>query len=99
MASRGLVAIAQWIHLRLPSCGPGFESQVHVYAFYIYTLSYGLYIIALRKYENKQKEARFGPFLTHGLPTSTSVVFSVMFLTMCYLPCAVMLLMQFLSMR
>ena len=27
-------AIAQWIHLRLPSCCPGFESQAHNLHFY-----------------------------------------------------------------
>ena len=29
-----VAAIAQWIHLRLPSCGPGFESQAHQLCFY-----------------------------------------------------------------
>ena len=31
-------AIAQWICLRLPSCRPGFESQVHHLHFFIYSI-------------------------------------------------------------
>ena len=30
----GGAAIAQWIHLRLPSCRPGFESQANHLSFY-----------------------------------------------------------------
>ena len=29
----GGAAVAQWIRLRLPSCRPKFESQVHFYQF------------------------------------------------------------------
>ena len=56
--------------------------------FYIYTLSYGLYIIALRKYENKQKEARFGPFFNSWLASINlgrffSDVFDNVLFTLC----------------
>ena len=51
-------AIAPWFRLRLPSCGPGFESQVHHLRFFQFVL--------LKLYrendENKQKEAGIGPF-------------------------------------
>ena len=30
----GVVAIAPWFRLRLPSCGPGFESQAHQLCFF-----------------------------------------------------------------
>ena len=30
----GVAAIALWFHLRLPSCGPGFKSQLTIYAFF-----------------------------------------------------------------
>ena len=37
-------AIAQWIRLRLPSCGPGFESQAHYLRFlnkkHLFTVNY-----------------------------------------------------------
>ena len=29
MCLQRVAALAQWIRLRLPSCGPGFESQAH----------------------------------------------------------------------
>ena len=50
--------IAQWIRLRLPSCRPGFESQAHHLRFYQFIL-----ICVMWKNENKQKDARIGPFL------------------------------------
>ena len=31
---RVVAAIAPWFHLRLPSCGPGFESQAHHLCFF-----------------------------------------------------------------
>ena len=52
-------AIAPRFCLRLPSCGPGFESQAHHLCFFQFVL--------LKLYqennENKQKEARIGPYL------------------------------------
>ena len=54
-----MAAIAPWFCLRLPSCGPGFESQAHHLRFFQFVL--------LKLYrennENKQKEAGIGPFL------------------------------------
>ena len=52
-------AIAQWIHLRLPSCHPGFESQARHLHFFISEI---VLYLSLEKKENKQKEAEFGPF-------------------------------------
>ena len=53
-----VAAIAPWFCLHLPSCGPGFESQAHHLCFFQFIL--------LKLYrendENKQKEARIGPF-------------------------------------
>ena len=46
---RAVAAIAPWFRLRLPSCGPRFESQAHHLCFF-------------QKNENKQKEAGIGPF-------------------------------------
>ena len=59
--NRGGAAIAQWIHLRLPSCHSRFETQAnHLSSYLIYSQIYlSLYC---EKYENKQKEAGFGPF-------------------------------------
>ena len=53
-------AIAQWIHLCLPSCCPGFNAEHNIYAFqFIFEL--------WREQEvNKQKEAGIGPFMKHG---------------------------------
>ena len=54
-----MAAIAPWFHLRLQSCGPGFEYQAHHLCFFQFVL--------LKLYrennENKQKEAGIGPFL------------------------------------
>ena len=53
-----VAAIAPWFRLRLPSCGPGFESQANHLCFFQFVL--------LKLYrendKNKQKEARIGPF-------------------------------------
>ena len=54
----GGTAIAQWIRLHLPSCCPGFESQAHHLRFYNKFVLH----LSREKNENKQKEARFGPF-------------------------------------
>ena len=55
-----MAAIAPWFRLRLPSCGPGFESQAHHLRFFQFVL--------LKLYrgnnENKQKEAGIGPFIS-----------------------------------
>ena len=54
-----VAAIAPWFCLRLPSCGPGFESQAHHLRFFQFVL--------MKLYrdnnENKQKEIGIGPFL------------------------------------
>ena len=43
-------AIAQWIHLRLPSCRPGFESQANHLSFYfIYSQICAIIVIVLWK--------------------------------------------------
>ena len=58
MISHWVAAIAPWFHLRLPSCGPGFDSQAHHLRFFQFVL--------LKLYrgngKNKQKEAGIGPF-------------------------------------
>ena len=53
-------AIAQWIRLRLPSCHPGFESQVH--HFHFFYLEFLCRNCHVKRTKNKQKEAGFGPF-------------------------------------
>ena len=53
-------AVAQWICLHLPSCRPGLKSQAHHLCFYHYS-QFVIYLSSEKK-ENKQKEARFGPF-------------------------------------
>ena len=52
-----MAAIALWFHLRLPSCGHGFESQAHHLCFFSICI-----VIVKRKEKNKQKEAGIGPF-------------------------------------
>ena len=54
-----VVAMAPWFCLRLPSCGPGFESQAHHLCFFQFVL------LKLHRENNeiKQKEAGIGPFL------------------------------------
>ena len=52
-----MAAIAPWFCLRLPSRGPGFESQaLHLHFFQLLKLY-------RENNENKQKEAGIGPFL------------------------------------
>ena len=53
-------AIAPWYRLRLPSCGPGFESQAHHLRFFQFVLL--KLLLELEKNENKQKEAGIGPY-------------------------------------
>ena len=51
-------AIAPWLHLRLPTCGPRFESQAHhLCLFNLY------YRNCNEKWTKINKEARIGPFL------------------------------------
>ena len=35
---QAVAALALWFHLRLPSCGPGFESQAHHLCFFQFVL-------------------------------------------------------------
>ena len=53
-------AIAPWFHLRLPSCGPRFESQAHHLRFFQIVLL--KLLLELEKNENKQKKAGIGPY-------------------------------------
>ena len=55
-----VAAIAPWFHLRLPSCGPRFESQAH----HLSLFQFVLLKLYRENIENKQKEAGIGPFLT-----------------------------------
>ena len=55
-------AIAQWIHLRLPSWSPGFKSKAHNLSFKCL-----LYYLSCEKKENKQKEAGFWPIFKKTL--------------------------------
>ena len=59
--------IAQWIHVRLPSCRPGFESQAHLLHFY-------QYIFELRHAE-KTKKNKLRPGLAHFKINSQSQIF------------------------
>ena len=54
-------AIAQCIRLQLPSCGTGFEAQVHHLCFYSHNLCYICHCIE-KEDENNQKETGFGPY-------------------------------------
>ena len=51
-------AIAQWIHLRLPSRHTGFESQ----AYFHLNCSNCIFELKCKKNKYKQKEAGIGPF-------------------------------------
>ena len=57
-------AIAPWFRLRLPSCGPRFESQAHHLCFFQFVLL--KLLLELGKNENKQKEAGIGPYLKNN---------------------------------
>ena len=52
------VAIAQWIRLRLSSCGPGFESQAYHLTFYIVKF-YTIFVLVLRKRTKISKKRLF----------------------------------------
>ena len=54
-------AIAPWLCLRLPSCGPGFESQAHHLCFFMLKLK--LYCCWNKKRTKiNEKEAGIGPY-------------------------------------
>ena len=56
-----VAAIAPWFCLRLPSCGPGFESQAHHLCFFnLYYWNCNEKIMKINK-----KEAGIGPFLKY----------------------------------
>ena len=59
---------AQWMHLRLPFCIPGFEFQAHHLHFYHLesTLSYICLCMHCENNKNKQKEAGFCPIKNQG---------------------------------
>ena len=57
MQSAFEAAIAPWFCLRLPSCGPGFESQAHHLCFIQFVLK-----LKRKKNKNKQKEAGLAHF-------------------------------------
>ena len=52
----GVAAIAPWFRLRLPFCGPGFESQAHHLCFFQFVLK-----LWWEKNGNKQKRGRDWP--------------------------------------
>ena len=52
-----VAAIAPWFRLRLPSCGPGFESQAHHLCFFQFVL------LKLYQENNENKQKR--PELAH----------------------------------
>ena len=64
-------AIAQWICLRLPSCGPGFESQAHHLCFYHLYSYFVLHYVKKRMIVNKKRPG-FGPF-KRGIAKSTTI--------------------------
>ena len=56
-----MAAIAPWFCLRLPSCGPRFESQAHNLSFFQFVLK-----LLREKNENKQKRGRDWPIFKEG---------------------------------
>ena len=66
-----MAAIAQWYRLRLPSCGPGFESQ----AIHLCFFQFVLLKLYRENNENKQKEARIGPFFKKINPLKRLIKF------------------------
>ena len=56
-------AIAQWIRLCLPSCGPGFESKAHHLGMLLpFTIKLcALFVIVLRKGQTSTKRGRVWP--------------------------------------
>ena len=61
-----MAAIAPWFRLRLPSCGPGFESQ----ALHLWFYQFVLLKLYRENNEIKQKEAGIGPFFEKNFPVS-----------------------------
>ena len=66
-------AIAQWIHLRLPSCRPGFDSQACHQRFFSIIVKFVLYLSMQCEKRTKinKKEAGFGPFKKKQLTSFT----------------------------
>ena len=52
-------AIAQWIHLHLPFCRPGFEPHAHHSYFYHFSLICTIFVFALSKERKTNKKAGF----------------------------------------
>ena len=52
--SRGGAAVAQWTHLCLPSCCPGFESQTHHQCFYQFKFEFKLQHVEKTKLTEKR---------------------------------------------
>ena len=62
----GGASIAQWICLRLPYAALGSSTKHTIYAFSIYSHTFGLWYICLcivKRTKINKKEAVFGPFL------------------------------------
>ena len=57
-------AVAQWIHLHLPSCRPRFESQAHYLCFYQFKFK----LSHVEKTKYTEKEAGIGPFCKKKSP-------------------------------
>ena len=64
-------AIAQWNHLRLPSCRPWFKSQACHLHFFIYLCC----ICHVKRAKINKKEAGFGPFLKKTLGKNGNELF------------------------
>ena len=60
-----MAAIAPWFRLRLPSCGPGFESQAHHLCFFQFVLK-----LKREKNENKPKRGRDWPIFENNASKS-----------------------------
>ena len=56
----GAAAKAQWIHLRLPFCGPEFESQSQHRRFIQFVI-----VLWCERDKNKQKQSSIGPYKKH----------------------------------
>ena len=66
-----MAAIAPWFRLRLPFCGPGFDSQ----ALHLRFFQFVLLKLYRENNENKQKEAGIGPFLKNNI-TNLAEIFA-----------------------
>jgi len=70
-----VAAIAPWFRLRLPSCGPGFDSQ----ALHLCFFQFVLLKLYRENNENKQKEAGIVPFFINNArsPMKAELLFFV----------------------